>query len=277
LPEPDVDESLLFDALRSRGVDAHVAAWDDDAVDWRADACVIRSTWNYHLHRDAFVAWSERVAKTTPLFNPTRIVAWNSDKSYLRALEVAGIAIAPTAWIDRGASTTLRATMDARGWDDAVIKPRVSAASFSTVRARRDGLEDGVDAGERHLARMLSERDMMVQRYVRSVEGHGERSVVFIDGALTHAVRKSPRFSGGSEHVESMPIEDDERAFAERVLAHVGTRDLLYARIDVARDDAGAPLVMELELVEPSLFLSQSRVALDRFAAAIAQRARTAR
>ena len=271
LPEPDVDEPLLVDALRARGVDARVAAWDGEgAIDWRADACVIRSTWNYHLRRDAFVAWAKRVAEVTPLFNPPRIVEWSTDKSYLLDLEGAGIAIAPTEFLDRGSTATLRATMDARGWDDVVVKPRVSAASFSTLRARRDDLADG----ERHLAELLRTRDVMVQRYVRSVEGHGERSIVFIDGALTHAVRKSPRFSGGVESVSgALPIEDDERAFAERVLAHVGTGGLLYARVDVARDDAGAPLVMELELVEPSLFLAQSRAALDRFADAILRRA----
>lgn len=267
IPEPDVDEALLVDALRARGLDARVAAWDDPSVDWSAaDACVVRSTWNYHHDRDAFVAWAERVARTTRFFNPLRVMSWNSDKTYLRDLERAGIAIAPTEWIARGSATTLRATMNARGWDDVVVKPSVSAASFATMRARRDDLE----RGERHLTQLLSARNAMVQRYVRSVDGHGERSVVWIDGALTHAVRKSPRFSGESEQVsDAVPIGDDERAFAERVLAHVGTNDLLYARVDVARDEAGAPLVMELELVEPSLFLSQSRAALARLVDAV--------
>jgi len=280
IPEPDVDEPLLLDALRDRGVDARVAAWDDPAVDWGAcDACVVRSTWNYHARRDDFVAWAERVSRATRLFNPSPVVAWSTDKKYLVDLERAGIAVAPTAWIDRGDRTTLRETMKARDWHDVVVKPRVSAASFGTVRVRRDE----IDAGERHLATLLRERDAMVQPYVRSVEGHGERSLVWIDGALTHAVRKSPRFSGGVEHVSrAVPIEDDERAFAERILSSVlsgrassqiDAGALLYGRVDLARDDAGSPLVMELELVEPSLFLSSSPEALARFASAIARRA----
>lgn len=279
LPEPDPDESLLVEALRRRGVEARVAAWDDASVDWgAARACVIRSTWNYHHRRDDFVAWANRVGEVTRLFNPPRIVAWNSDKSYLRDLERAGIAIAPTAWIDRGErderdergdASSLRSIMGARGWDDVVVKPRVSAASFGTTRVRRDE----IDRGERHLEDLLRARDAMVQRYVRSVEGRGERSLVWIDGAFTHSVRKSPRFSDGSEQVSpALPIDGDDRAFAGRVLRHVGTSDLLYARVDVARDDEGAPLVMELELVEPSLFLAQSPAALDRFVSAIAVR-----
>jgi hypothetical protein len=114
---------------------------------------------------------------------------------------------------------------------------------------------------------------MLVQRYEPAVEGYGERSLIWIDGALTHAVRKNARFAADQENVSntSVPIADDERALAERVLA-AAPQPLLYARIDIVRDPEGQPRLMELELIEPSLFFAQHPPAVARMAAAIARR-----
>ena len=272
LPEPDVDEPSLVEALRARGAEVSVVAWHDPDVDAAAaDACVIRSTWDYFHAHDRFLAWVERTARATRLLNPARVIGWNSDKTYLRTMHDAGVPIAPTAWFEAGAPPPrLDALLDERGWDDVVVKPTVSGGSFATLRARRDDLA----AADRHLAEHLPRRGMMVQRYVPSVDGHGERSLVWIDGELTHSIRKSPRFLGQPESVSSaLPIDDAERATAERVLRATGTDDLLYARIDLARDEAGTPMLMELELIEPSLFLRESPVALARLADAIVRRA----
>ncbi|GAC1549170.1 MAG: hypothetical protein NVS3B10_12590 [Polyangiales bacterium] len=272
LPEPDVDEPSLVEALRARGAEVSVVAWNDPDVDAAdADACVIRSTWDYFHDHDRFLAWVERTARVTRLLNPARVIGWNSDKAYLRAMHDAGVPIAPTAWLEAGAPPPrLDALLDERGWDDVVLKPTVSGGSFATLRARRDDLA----AADRHLAEHLPRRGMMVQRYVPSVDGHGERSLVWIDGELTHSIRKSPRFLGQAESVSSaLPIDDAERATAERVLRATGTDDLLYARIDLARDEAGTPMLMELELLEPSLLLRESPAALARLADAIVRRA----
>jgi hypothetical protein len=111
----------------------------------------------------------------------------------------------------------------------------------------------------------------MVQPYVASVDGYGERSLVWIDGELTHAMRKTPRFVGDAERIDGpFPIADDERAVAEAALAPVAAR-ILYGRVDLARDADGRPMVMELELVEPSLFLARHPPALARFVAAVAR------
>ena len=113
---------------------------------------------------------------------------------------------------------------------------------------------------------------MLVQPYLTSVDGYGERALVWIDGEFTHAVRKSPRFAVDAEHVsEALPISDAERAVGTAALAHIHDR-LLYARVDVVPGPTAAPLVMELELVEPSLFLLQSPPALERFVAGIRRR-----
>jgi len=271
LPEPDVDEEILLEALRARGIEVRMAAWNDPRERWDEPVpTVIRSTWDYIHDLTAFRAWIECAASAAPLWNPARIVIENLHKGYLLALERRGIAIVPTELVAARSRGLLADVLRARGWDDVVVKPAVGAGSFGTLRFRA---EDGA-AGERHFASLVRERDVLVQPYERSVEGHGERALVWIDGEFTHAVRKSPRFGEDPERVsEAIAIEPDERALGEAVLSD-HRDDLLYARVDVARDPEGRPRVMELELVEPSLFLVQHRGALERLAAGIERRLR---
>jgi hypothetical protein len=269
LPEPDEDEAPLLAALAERGVDARMASWDDPAERWDAPVpTVIRSTWNYIHDLDAFLRWAARAAAAAPLWNPLEIVAENVHKSYLAALERRGHAVVPTLFFRRGARVALGCAAGERGFEAIVVKPAVGAASWKT---RRFASADE-PAAQAFVDELVAERDVMVQPYVRSVEGHGERALVWIDGALTHAVRKAPRFSADDEQVSgALPVADDERALAEAVLAPYVDR-LLYGRVDVARDEAGRPVVMELELVEPSLFLLRHPPALARLADALARR-----
>jgi hypothetical protein len=144
----------------------------------------------------------------------------------------------------------------------------VSAGSRATLR----GSAAQLPAGEAHLRALAATQDVLVQPYLPSVEGYGERALVWIDGEVTHAVRKSPRFAGQDESVShAVPVSAQERALAQRAVAAVDG-PLLYARIDVAPGPDGAPLLMELELIEPSLFFDQSRVALERFVAGVVAR-----
>ncbi len=266
-PEADKDADLLRDAVRARGVDAEWVAWNDPKADFAAyDLCVLRSTWDYIHELDAFLAWAGRIPRGR-LLNPPDVVRWNADKEYLRELEKRGVPVVPTVYVPRGAAGRLADVLGGRGWDDVVIKPRVGAASFATRRFSAGNAE-----ADEFLAALAAERDVMIQPYVASVEGHGERSLVWIDGEPTHAVRKTPRFGGQDERVSTaLAIADDERAFGAKLLAPWGDR-LLYARVDVARDERGGLLLMELELIEPSLFLLQEPRALERFADAIARR-----
>lgn len=265
LPEPDPDAAPLLDALRRAGLRAEVLAWDDPAADFsRARLTVLRSTWNYPAAPAAFDAWLGRVASQSQLFNPLALVRWNLHKRYLLGLERAGIPVVPTRLLTMGARVALADVMASERWEDVVVKPAISAASMGTMRVRRPE----IDAGERHLAGLLLNGDVLVQPYQRGVDGHGERALVWIDGELTHAVRKAPRFAGADEAVsDAVPIAADEAAVARRAIALL-ERPLLYARIDVAPGPDG-PRVMELELIEPSLFLSQSGAALERLVRAI--------
>lgn len=268
LPEPDVDERLLQDALARRGVAARMAAWDDPAEPWdRPEPTVVRSTWNYHHAPEAFASWVDLVAHGSPLWNPAPVLHWNLHKRYLLELADRGVPVVPTRLVPRGSSLSLADVTAETGWDDVVVKPAVSCASFATMRVTPGSLP----AGEGHLRALVAARDVLVQPYQPAVEGHGERAVVVIEGKATHAVRKSPRFTGEGETVSAaLPVAPEEEALAMRALAPFGK--LLYARVDVAHGPEGTPRVMELELLEPSLFLEQSPDALARFADALAAR-----
>ncbi len=270
LPEPDVDEALLTAALAARGVRARVLAWDDGAAQAERDELVvIRSTWNYFEDVEGFLSWVTRTGEATRLFNPASIVRGNAKKTYLRDLEQRGIDIVPTAWAMRGErACAVDAIMREHGWDTIVIKPVVSAGSFKTQRF--DASE--VESAQRFFDELHAERDVMIQRWMPSVDTYGERSLVWIDGTLTHAIRKSPRFVGGREAVSGdVPIAPNERAFAERVLEPI-REQILYARVDMVADEMGTLRLMELELIEPSLFLRQCPLALDRLVTGIVAR-----
>jgi len=260
LPEIDGDAEPLAAAFVAAGIDAPLLAWDDPAVDWDEPApTVLRSTWNYALHHEAFEAWLERVATAGPLWNPLPIVRDNLHKRYLLELAARGVPVVPTTLVESGGDLPDLARF--------VIKPEVGAGSLN-ARVFRAGDPEARE----HLARLTRTGAALVQPYIESVEDHGERSMVWIDGALSHAIRKSPRFSGDSEQVTGpFPISDAERAVAEAALAPVAAQ-LLYARVDLARDASGQPMVMEMELVEPSLFFSRYPGSADRFVRGLLRR-----
>lgn len=277
LPEPDVDEELLLQALRERGAHVRMLAWDGpEPLPSPSELVVVRSTWNYFRELERFLGWVEEASRITRLLNPASVIRDNCDKTYLRDLEARGLPIVPTMFFEPGAGLNLHEALRTNELGDSIIiKPTVSAGSFLTERF---DVSSEASKAEAHLARLLSGRGAMVQPFMRSVEEYGERSLVWIDGEVTHAIRKSPRFAGGVESVsDAVPIADDERELALRVLSAFG-QDLLYARIDMVRDEAPDKTLrlMELELIEPSLFLKQSPKALDRLATGVVERARRA-
>jgi len=271
LPEPDADEDLLLEALRHAGVRARMAAWNDPAQDWGAAIpTLLRSTWDYIHDLDLFRAWLARVERACVLWNEREFVEANLHKRYLLDLDRRKVAIVPTELLERGSTRTLAEVARRRSWSNVVIKPAVGAGSFATKRFDHAAL----DAGEQFLREHLPQRDMLVQPYLDSVELHGERALVWIDGEFTHAVRKTPRFSGQDEVVSgSLSIRAEERALGTLALAPLADK-LLYARVDVAHDNDGRLCIMELELIEPSLFLKQDPRALARFVAAIVRELR---
>ncbi len=271
LPEPDVDLEPLLGALRAAGFTTEALAWDDPRADFaQARVTLLRSTWNYAEQPAAFLAWVERTSAVTSLWNPAATVRWNVHKRYLLDLEARGVPVVPTRLVKQGDETPLAELAAARGWTDVVVKPAVSAGSRGTLRVRTDAASRA--GGEAHLRALVASEDALVQPFLPSVEGHGERAIVTVEGVPTHAVRKSPRFLGDPESVSAaVPIEPDEGALAARALS-AAPGPVMYGRVDVARGPDGAPCVMELELLEPSLFFAQSPRALSAYVAAVARR-----
>jgi glutathione synthase/RimK-type ligase-like ATP-grasp enzyme len=267
LPDPDPDEKPLLAALRAAGFRSESLAWDDPRADFGATrATLLRATWNYPERPADFMAWLERTASCTRVFHPPGIVRWNMHKSYLLDLERRGIPIVPTALVRRGESTSLAKIASARRWSDLVVKPAIGAGSRGTLRVAAEAF----DRDDAHLRSLVAREDALVQPYIESVAEYGERAVVWIDGAPTHAVRKSPRFLGDPERVShAVPIAPDEADLARRALA-AAPGPVLYGRVDMVRDEHGTPRVMEVELIEPSLFFAQSPAALDRYVRAVA-------
>lgn len=270
LPE---DDRLVLEPLAMRGIVAEPVVWDDPAVRWTDyDAIVIRSCWDYHERPGEFLAWVDGLeAAGVPLFNPPSVVRWNADKAYLRALEAVGTPIVPTRWTDPGEPATLAALLEEAGWDEAVVKPVVSAGARNTWRTSRARAVDD-EARFRSLARR--ER-LMVQPFLREIAEEGEWSLVYFGGRFSHAVVKRPKpgdFRVQEEHgghaVAAVPGSLLVAA-AEGVHRNV-PEPCLYARVDGCVVD-GRFLLMELEVLEPALFLAAAPGAAERFAAALAE------
>jgi hypothetical protein len=269
-PDLDPDNALLVPALAERALRARPTVWNDPHVDWSIPrVTVVRSTWNYHLHRSAFLDWAEHVSDLGDLWNPLTLIRWNTHKFYLRDLEQSAIPIIPTRWLEQGTTLDLAHVISQHGWRKAIIKPAVSASAYATLLVTAETMQ----LGQSHLDRFLPTHDMLLQPFVETVTSSHERSLVYIESEFTHAVERKPALNLEPTAEERLVTpEDDELRLAQKILRLLPSPPL-YARIDLIHDDAGALRLMELELVEPKLWLSLAPHAVQRFADAIAKRA----
>jgi hypothetical protein len=270
LPDLAPEDRLLLAELRRLGITAEGAVWDDPSVLWSGfRAVLIRSTWDSHLKRPAFLRWVARVSRRSRVWNPPEILRANTHKSYLRSLEAAGIPVVPTIWVRAGRRTDLMELVRRRGWTGFIVKPAVSADGYLTERF---GPRDG-EAARRHLKRVLAHSEAMVQPYLEALESTGERSLVYLDGRYSHAVRRArildPDGRGTPE--PSAPPPPGARELGDRTMGTVGG-STLYGRVDMVQDDRRRWRILELELTEPSLYLDRSAAAPRRFAEAIQRR-----
>jgi hypothetical protein len=295
-PDLYADDHPLRDRLRASDVEVDVVTWDDPRADWAAyDLVVIRSPWDYPARRDEFVAWAAGVPR---LLNPADIIAWNTDKHYLRELAAAGIPVTPTEFIEPpsapGSSpreSGSGSSGDGSSWSapesgEWVVKPAISAGSRDTGRYAFPAERELALA---HIARLTGAgRAAMVQPYLHAVDTAGETAVLCTPDpagklSFSHAIRKGPMLTGPDvgeidlaslEKIDARNPTDAELSLAARVLDVIpgGADRLLYARVDMIPGPDGAPMLVELELAEPSLFLSYAENATPRLAAAILAR-----
>lgn len=268
----DDDLPLLLDVAEQRGIAAEIAVWDDPTVDWSAyDSVIVRSCWDYINRRDEFLAWTASVPR---LHNNPDVIAWNTDKVYLRQLQDAGVPIIETRW-------DISVGDDLGDHEEWVVKPTISAGSRDT--ARWTSPED-VYA---HAADLTAAgRTSMTQPYIASVDDEGETAMLFFGGKFSHAIRKGAILTRGEgvrqdrngrgENPEVREPSEAQHVVAAQALAVTdeifgGSAGLMYARVDLVTAADGSPMIIELELTEPSLFLPWAGHGAARLVDAIAE------
>jgi O-ureido-D-serine cyclo-ligase len=288
----DPDMPPLVEALRALGTEVATPSWDDSTVDWSGfDAAVLRSTWDYVERIDEFLGWARRCSAATRLLNPVDVVAWNIDKHYLAHLHAAGVAVVPTRFVEPGAMAAAELQAFLAGgsgsvtagapcpFDEFVVKPSIGAGSRDAARYRRTE----VGRAAAHLDRLVraERRSAMLQPYLPSVDSLGETALVHFDGRPSHAIRKGPllKLDEGlvaglfaPEEITARDAGEDERAVAASACAAMPFTRPLYARVDLVRGLDGRPVVLELELTEPSVFLLHAPGSAERMARAIVER-----
>lgn len=284
----DLDEDMppLVEALRHAGAQVSTPCWDDPTVDWAGcDVALLRSTWDYVERIDEFLAWARRCAAQTRLLNPPETVAWNTDKHYLAHLHRQGVAVVPTRFVEpaESAEQALDAFLaggpgavnagTACPFTEFVIKPAIGAGSRDAARYRRGDRERALA----HLVRLVEteRRSALLQPYLDRVDEAGETALIYLGGEPSHAIRKGPllRLDGGlveglfaPEEISPREPGADERSLAAAAYAAIPFAAPFYARVDMIRDAQGRPLVLELELTEPSLFLAHATGSAGRLA-----------
>ncbi len=278
--EFDTDLPYLSRALGDRGIITEIVDWDNASTDWsRYSMAIVRSPWDYHRRYPEFLAWLDSVSAATTLQNSADIIRWNTNKEYLAELVEAQIGVIPTTFV-RSAEDLVTITNEGMLECDIVVKPTISAGSNNTERHE----ESPVKAAA-HLGFLLDAGFVaMVQPYQRFIDERGETGMVYFNGQLSHSFRKGAILATGEnvknglftvEEITPRTASGQERELGEAVMTFVKKKFgeyPLYARVDVVRGSAGVPVVMELELAEPSFFLQVDHEAPSRFASAVLAR-----
>ncbi|WP_144373002.1 ATP-grasp domain-containing protein [Vogesella urethralis] len=269
-----LEDGLVVSALEQHGLKVGRKDWAEPDYDWsQCRAAVFRTTWDYFHRFDEFAPWLARVSHSTRLFNEAALIHWNLDKHYLAALQQAGINTVPTCYIEVGDHRTLAQAIADSGWHDVILKPVISGAARHTYRLQA---EDAA-ALECTFAELVQREALMLQPFQHDILSQGELSLMVIDGQYTHAIRKTAKagdFRVQDDHggtVHRYDASADEIRFAEAAVAAVPF-DVLYARVDMVRDNRGQLAIMELEMIEPELFFRFQAEAASKLAAGIARR-----
>ena len=266
-----IDDDLAIEPLARRGVAVETLPWDRPGVDWRRyDLVVVRSTWDYQHHADRFLATLAAIEQSgTPLHNSLAIARWNMRKTYLHDLAAQGVPVVPTVWRERLAPGELLPLFESLRTDEAVIKPVMSGNAQGAWRLDRSSAAAQADEIEAYFAN----RALMLQPFERGILTEGEFSLIYFNGVLSHSILKVPKrgdFRVQEEHgadILAVTPEPALRAAGAAAMKAIGER-LLYARADLVRH-ADEFRVMELELVEPAIYLRMDPGAPERFADAV--------
>lgn len=272
LPDGAESERLMLPYLAAAGIETEIIDWRSAETDFsKFDLIVLRSCWDYHLRVAEFTGWLRGLAGTTNVLNPIDTVLWNYNKFYLREVAALGIEIVPTIFVSNARELSAEEAMMMRGWGNIVVKPAISASAHNTRL-----MNNPPWSADDEVMRIIK-GPFLMQPFLPEIE-EGEISFVYIDGEFSHAALKRPAegdFRVQQEHGGSAELFHPDSALlnqADRIAAAVWrVRDSLYCRIDaIARD--GKLVLMELELIEPELFLGLAEGVAERFARAVVGR-----
>ena len=275
----DEDLAPLEETLNAAGAHTQSVDWDDDEADWASfDIALLRSAWDYSKRLPEFLAWAERTSRATHLLNPLPLVRWNIDKHYLAELHHAGVPTVPSHFIEPGESGSAgmhRFFSLHPGTAEFVVKPAIGAGSRDTQRYARADIEKATEQAQRLVD---AGRAVLLQPYLAGVDQHGETSLIYYEGEFSHAVRKGPLLRLGEgptreflapEQITTRNPSPDEFLVGSEALAASPFGIPLYGRVDLIPDSHGTPCVLELELMEPSMFFLHAPAAADRFSSVI--------
>lgn len=266
------DDDLAVGPLSELGVDVTTLSWRQTTRKWSEfKAVIIRTPWDYQTSPDKFLGVLSEIEEQTRLENPLEIVRWNLEKTYLSDMDERGVRIVPSVWDARYSKGEFDRWRDVLCSDELIIKPTVSATAEHTYR---------LDAYDRSLEDIFENRAFLVQPFLPSIVDEGEYSLFYFNGRYSHAINKSPKaddFRVQEEHggiITAIEPDDELLSRGSKAIGQIA-RDLLYARVDLVRDADGEMCLMELELIEPALYLRMDDEAPKRFAHAIHQRLTT--
>ncbi len=263
LPDLDPDDQPLLGLFHKMGIEATPAIWSDPTINWADfDHIIVRNTWDYSGRLEEFLTWVK--THKSRIQNSYEIILWNSNKIYLKDLAGAGFPIVETQFV-----TDPRGDWDLPPLGDFVVKPTVSCGSRDTMRMSTSD-PDCTSRAHDLIERIVSQgKTAMVQPYLTTVDEIGETALLFIDGQYSHAIRKGPllvpNVEGEKEHglfvkedISPREPKPEQRELATAVIGYVSQRFgvPLYARVDLLDDSEGKPVILELELVEPSMFFA---------------------
>ncbi|TGD81786.1 ATP-grasp domain-containing protein [Hymenobacter wooponensis] len=271
-PNVEDEDSLLTRYLREQGHTVEPRVWTNPSVEWqRYDVVVVKSPWDYFDRVEEFYQWLDRMeALGVRMLNPVATVRWNANKKYLLEMQQAGVSIVPTHWLNRGSEVNIDELFDILGSDELVVKPAVSGGAKNTFTLTKQ--ESAIRQPQ--LASLLQHEDFLVQPFQPEIQQEGEWSLIYLGREYSHCVLKTPK-SGDFrvQHYLGGGIEPREapahlRRAADAIVARYAA-DCLYARVDGV-DSNGELLLMELELIEPFLYLASAEGSLARYEAGLA-------
>ena len=261
------DDELAIKPLGELGWDVSTVSWRDTTVDWNNfEIVVIRTTWDYQRSPDDFLKVLGNIESSSArLENSLDVVKWNLDKRYLRELEEKGLRIVPTIWDGLCDGRSFYRWMADLGTDELILKPTISATAEHTYR---------LTEFDPSLTEIFAERPFMVQPFLTNIVTEGEYSLFYLGGKYSHTILKTPKdedFRVQEEHggiITAVEPTEKLREAANKAFALIELSPL-YARVDLVRDDDNEFALIELELIEPALYLRMDPDAPRRFAAAI--------